>query len=199
MKLKKSEVESLLNSIDNLLEIKSYIRKIAPTYELTDPYDKKIIEKLQSLQEDLDPLFSEYLEGKKGFEPAELGGDQREKIIDVIENGNMALISSNSAKDILKHWGLDPRQLIVTGGPLFLEDYQKVNPNIPDPALEGIKKKCEGIMETIKNENWNDKDLYFIYETENRADSYTYEKIERLSNLIGKKVKVIKISSWDDF
>jgi hypothetical protein len=199
MKLKKSDVESLLKSIDNLLELKTYIRKIAPTYELTNPYDKQIIETLQSLQEELDPIFSEYLQGEEKFEVGIGGGNKKEKIVDVISSGNKALISSNSAKDILKEWGLDPRKLIVTGGPLFLEDYQKVNPDIPDHALEGIKKKCEGIMETIENENWEDKDLYFIYETENRADTYTYEKIGRISDLIGKRVKVIKISSWDDF
>lgn len=199
MKLRKTEIESILRSIDLLLEIKTNIRKIAPTYELTEPYNQKIAESLQALQKEVGPLFSKYLEGDSALISELFEKDKKETIIEVLSSGNMALISSNSAKNILKDWGIDPRKLFVTGGPLFLEDYQKVNPNIPDHALKGIKKKCEGIKDSIEKEDWTNKELYFIYETENIADTYTYEKIDRISNLIGKNVRIIKISSWDDF
>jgi hypothetical protein len=188
-----------LSSIDVLLDIKTTIRNITPIYEVTGFHKKHFIETLRSLQDNLGPLFSKYLEGEERFEFELTEENKKQKIIEVINSGNKALISSNSAKNILKDWGIDPRKLIVTGGPFFLEDYQKVNPNIPDHALKGIKKKCKGIMDSIKSENWEDKDLYFIYETENVADSYTYEKIDQISDLVGKEVKVIKIRSWDDF
>jgi len=199
MKLRKTEIESILRSIDLLLEIKTNIRKITPNYELTEPYDHEIAESLRALQKELKPIFSKYLEGRSALISDRSQGNKKDIIIEVLSSGNMALVSSNSAKNILKDWGIDPRKLIVTGGPLFLEDYQKVNPNIPDHALKGIEKKCEGIKDSIKEEDWINKELYFIYETENNADTYTYEKIDRISKLIGKNVKVIKIPSWDEF
>ncbi|TFG00431.1 MAG: DUF2100 domain-containing protein [Promethearchaeota archaeon] len=199
MKLTKKDIKAILSSIDILLDIKTYIRKISPLYELTDPYDKKIIKSLHTLQNELDPLFTTYLHNKE-ISISEFSEDnQKERIIDVLSEDNMALISSNSAKNILKDQGIDPRKLIVTGGPLFYEDYRKVNPNIPDHALKGIKKKCKGIMDSLEGRDWKNKDLYFIYEEENVADTYTFEKIDRLSDLIGKNIKIIKISSWDDF
>ncbi len=199
MKLNKRDIKGILSSIDLLLDMKTYIRSATPTYELTPPSNAEFLQLLQALQKSLTPLFSKYLQGGEVLESESPKKEQKEKVIDVMSKGNIALISSNSAKNILKEWGIDPRNLIVIGGPLFPEDYQKVNPTIPENALKGIQKKCKGVMDSIKGKNWDDKDLYFLYETENIADTYTYEKLDRVNDLIGKKVKVIKISSWDNF
>jgi hypothetical protein len=159
----------------------------------------EFISKLRSLKKNLDPLFSHYLHAEILIKEDEFIKIQREKIKNALMADNMAIISSNSAKKILKNMGIDPRKLIITGGPLFIEDYKKVNPQIPDNALKAIKKKCKNLIREIKNQDWNkNRDLYFIYEKGDLSDELTLEKLDRISDLIDKKVKVIKLDSWKE-
>jgi len=199
MKIKKPEIKSILTSIDDLVELKVLIRKIAPNYILNEELYNKFLSKLKSLKNNLDPLFSHYLHAEVLIKEEEFIKNQREKIKNALREDNMAIISSNSAKKILKNMGIDPRKLIITGGPLFFEDYKKVNPQIPHTALKGIKKKCKNLIQEIKNQSWNkNKDLYFIYEKGDLSDELTFEKLDRISDLINKKVKVIQLDSWKD-
>jgi hypothetical protein len=198
MKKKKNELQAIIGSIDTLIELKVLIRKITPHYEMGDKRKKKLLSLLGTLQNSLQPLFSQYLGTKMRIEEKEPIKIQRKRIKKVLGKDNMALISSNSAKKVLKDLGIDPRKLIITGGPLYFEDYKKVNPQIPDTALEGIKKKCENLFQEIKNHDWKNKDLYFICEKGDISDELTLEKIDRLSELINKKIKVIKIDDWKD-
>jgi hypothetical protein len=197
MKIKKADVNSLLKAIEYVVDIKMIIRQITPHYELNDLLEDKFVSSLQKLHNILNPIFSTYLpeEPLKGEKSREIG---RQRIQNALTKDNRFLLSSNSAKKVLKDLGADPRNIIVSGGPFFLEDYQKVNPNIPDHALVGIQKKCERLKEELSEETWRDKDLYFIYEQNDIADQLTLEKIDRISELIGREVKTIDIESWDD-
>jgi hypothetical protein len=173
------------------------IRQITPHYEINDLMKDKYISSLQKLHNRLNPIFSRYLpeeplKGEKFLEKS------RQRILNALAKDDRFLLSSNSAKKVLKDLGADPRNIIVSGGPFFLEDYQKVNPNIPDHALAGIQKKCERLKEELSEETWSDKDLYFIYEQNDIADQLTLEKIDRISKLIGRDVKTIDIKSWDE-
>ena len=120
-----------------------------------------------------------------------------ERVREILNQENIALISSNSSKKKLKSIGIDPRRLIVSGGPLFVEDYKILNPKIQKEALENIKKKCIHLINQIKGENWKDKDLVFFYEEGNATDELILEKSNKITELIGKKLKTFKIESWD--
>ncbi len=199
MKIKKSEIESILDSIDDLIELKVLIRKIAPNYKINEKVYQKFLSKLKTLKKNLDPLFSHYLNAENLNKREEFIKNQKEKIKKALSKDNIAIISSNSAKKILKNMGIDPRKLIITGGPLFFEDYKEVNPQIPDSALKGIKKKCNNLIQEIKNRNWNkNKNLYFLYEKGDLSDELTLKKLDRISDLINQKVKIIEINSWKD-
>lgn len=198
MKIRKEDVESLLKAIDNLIELKLIIRKTTPNYQLNESDKGKFISILKILSDKLKPIFSDYLKEKVLLEEKESIQNKRERIIKALSQANFFLISSNSAKKKLKDLGADPRNLLVSGGPFFSEDYQKVNPNIPDQALIAIKKKSERLKAELQNENWNEKNLYFIYEKDDIADKLTLEKIDRISDLIGKEVITIGIESWDE-
>jgi len=197
MKIKKEDVELLLEAIDDLVDLKIIIRKITPNYELNNIQKDEFISKLQHLYTSLHPIFSTYLKEESVLEQQGFIEEKREKIIKAFSRGNYLLVSSNSAKNNLKDLGADPRNIMVSGGPFFLEDYQKVDPNIPDHALEGIKKKCERVKEELKSKIWENNDLYFIYEKDDIADKLTLEKINQISDLIGKEVKTIGIKSWN--
>ncbi len=111
---------------------------------------------------------------------------------------DFALISSKSSKNKLKNIGIDPRQLIVTGGPLHFEDYKIINPNLTDKALKNIKSQCERIYAQIKSEDWSKKNLIFIYEKENPTDKSILNRLDELVNIIGKKIKTYKLNNWKE-
>ena len=101
-------------------------------------------------------------------------------------------------KKKLKNIGIDPRNIIVSGGPLFFKDYKIINPNLSEPALENIKKKCERLIKQLENEDWSKQNLIFIYEKENPTDELILSKLDRISNIIGKNLKTFELKSWKD-
>ncbi|MBD3193996.1 MAG: DUF2100 domain-containing protein [Candidatus Lokiarchaeota archaeon] len=201
MRLKKEEIDALLSSIEDLIDIKVLIRKTTPEYQFEGNNKIKLMEHLQSIQNKLIPVFSDHLNLEINESIEEKVEEKIKSIQKWVHNGNFLLVSSNSAKKKLKNLNIDPRQIIVSGGPVFYEDYQKVNPQIPDNALEGIKKKCEYLLNDIKQKDWSDNDLIFLYEKDDLSDTLTLEKIDRISNLLGNErgVKTIEITSWDKF
>ncbi|MFX1256449.1 MAG: DUF2100 domain-containing protein [Promethearchaeota archaeon] len=191
-KINFEEVKTLLSAIDDLIEIKLLIRKVAPNYDLNESLNNEFISLLKSLQKKLIPIFSKYI--KQDISTMRI----RKEIVDIMSSGNIALISSNSSKKKLKNIGIDPRVLIVSSGSLFFDDYKFINPPLPDNALQGIKKKCEGLIKRIKSEDWSEKDLIFFYERENPTDELILKRIDEISSIIGKKVKTFEITSWKD-
>jgi len=198
MKIKKDYVDNLLKTIDLLIDIKLIIRETTPNYNLDDRTKDEFLSLLKNIYDKLNPIFSNYLKKQILIDKEESFQEKKDKILDVFSEGNYLLVTSNSAKKILKDLGADPRNIIVSGGPFFLEDYKKVNPNIPIHALKGIEQKCKRLREEIKNENWIEKDLFFLHEKNAIADKLTLNKINLISELIGKEVKTIEIESWDN-
>ena len=94
--------------------------------------------------------------------------------------------------------GVDPRNLIISGGPLFSEDYLKINPNISENTFTGIKKKCNHLINQLKNRNWGQKHLVFLYEKNNIADNIIIKELPKISRLIGKQIKTYVLNSWKD-
>ena len=154
MKIKKDYVDNLLKTIDLLIDIKLIIRETTPNYNLDDRTKDEFLSLLKNIYDKLNPIFSNYLKKQILIDKEESFQEKKDKILDVFSEGNYLLVTSNSAKKILKDLGADPRNIIVSGGPFFLEDYKKVNPNIPIHALKGIEQKCKRLREEIKNENW---------------------------------------------
>jgi hypothetical protein len=196
--LSTEEVNSLLNALNPLIELKLLFRKSTPKYQLNDKMCEEFLTSLKNLKDLLNPVFSKYLAKKYLKQETESIEEKIKKITSLSETRDQVLVSSNSAKKILKALGIDPRDIIVSGGPLFFEDFKLINPNIPDKVLPSIKKKCERILEELKSIDWKNKELYFIYEKEDIGDSLILDKMNRVEDLINKEVKTIALSSWDD-
>jgi len=196
-KLYSEEVKALLAALDDLIDIKLLIRKIVPKYDLNEATYRSFLSNLKSLRQKLNPIFSAYLsdEDMKVMESSE---DLKNKILDLVKNNTIILISANSSKKKLKNIGIDPRNLIVSGGPLFVEDYKIINPNLSEKALENIKKKCERLINQLENEDWSKHNIIFIYEKENPTDILILNKLDRISNIIGTNLNVFELNSWKD-
>ena len=195
--LNSEEIKALLAAIDDLIDIKIIIREIVPNYNLSEAMYKNFLSKLESLQQKLKPVFSAYLntEDKSRFEDSE---DIKKKLLELVKNNMKILISANSSKKKLKSIGIDPRHIIVSGGPLVVDDYKIVNPNLSEKALENINKKCQSLIRQLKNENWSNYNLIFIHEKENITDTLILKKINIISNIIGKKVNTFELKAWNN-
>jgi len=193
--MKSEEVKAFIESLDDLIELKTLFRKTTPTYNLDKEMENTFLSLLKSLQQKLQPIFLTYLNDDVTETPDQ---NAKNNILELMNAGNYALISSNSSKKKLKAIGIDPRNLIVSGGPLLFEDYKIINPNLPEKAFPSIIKKVESLFRDIKKEDWTQKDLIYIYEAANPTDELILEKLEEVSKLIGKKVKTIKLSSWKE-
>jgi len=180
--------------LNDLLEIKVLIRKTAPKHELNEKLYTDFVSKLNSLKNNLEPIFSHYL---KEDITSKQSNELKQELINLLRV-NYALVSSNSAKKRLKAIGVDPRHLIVSGGPIKSEDYKIINPTLTNKALENIKRKCDTLLTQIKEESWNSKDLIFIYEKKNPTDKLILNQEEALSKLIGKKLRIIELDDWKD-
>lgn len=108
------------------------------------------------------------------------------------------MVSANSSKKILIKRGMDPRQIIVTGGPLFFEDYKIINPDIPEQALKGIQKKCDRILNELSSQDWKTHDLLFIYESDNKSDKLIIDKLDRLKDIVQTEIKLFEIPDWNE-
>lgn len=194
-KLNSEEVKALLAAIDDLIDIKLLIREIVPNYNLNEKTYKSFITKLESLHHKLKPIFSEYL-SDEDMMSIETSEDVKNIILDQAKNNMIVLISANSSKKKLKNLGVDPRNVIVSGGPLFIEDYKVINPNLSENALENIKKKCDRLITQLENEDWGKNNLIFIYEKKNPTDLLILNKLDRISNIIGKNLKTFGLDSW---
>ncbi|TFG27532.1 MAG: DUF2100 domain-containing protein [Promethearchaeota archaeon] len=189
------KVKAILAAIDDLIDIKLLIRDIAPNYHLSEKNYKEFISKIESLHNKLAPFFSEYLNDSESH--SKKSSENIENLIfDLIKSNKVVLISANASKKKLKNFGLDPRNLIVSGGPLFPEDYKMVNPNLSDSAFINIKKKCKRIVNELKNIDWSNKNLVFLYEKANPTDLLILDKIERISNIIGSSIETVELISW---
>lgn len=194
-KLNSEEVKALIAAIDDLIDIKLLIREIVPNYNLNEKTYKSFITKLESLHHKLKPIFSEYL-SDEDMMLLETSKDVKNIILDLAKNNMIVLISANSSKKKLKNLGVDPRNVIVSGGPLFIEDYKVINPNLSENALENIKKKCDRLIKQLENEDWSKNNLIFIYEKKNPTDILILNKLDRISNIIGKNLKTFGLDSW---
>ena len=192
------DVNSLLSSIDDLIDLKILIRRSVPRYELDEESHNKFILKLKSLQDKLTPIFSKYL--KQDFTVKSKKDDKNliELILNLNKKKNIFLVSANSGKKKLKTIGIDPRNIIVTGGPLLSEDYKIINPQLTENALSNIKKKCDTLKNEIEKRNWKESGLVFIYEDKNITDKLILEKINIISDIIGKNLETVVINLWRD-
>ena len=191
------EVKALLAAFDDLVDIKLLIRKIVPNYELDESLNEELISLLSNLNLKLHPLFIKYLKRDSTLETEDTKMVIKKAILNAISDNKVVLISANSSKKKLKNMCIDPRRLVVSGGPLFVEDYKVVNPNLPDKALPNLKKKCERVINELKHKKWAGNELIFLHEKENSTDKLILNKLEKISDVIKKEIKTIDVGSWN--
>ncbi len=196
--MESEEVKDLLSSINDLIDIKILIREIVPDYKLDESQKKKFLNLLNLIYAKLNPLFQKYLLIQTEFNQQVTTQSIKERLLSILNENTLALVSANSTKKKFKNIGIDPRIIIASGGPLFIEDYKEINPNLTENALQGLKKKCMRLIDQLKKEDWTKKKLYFIYDVNNATDKKILSRLNEISMTVGTSIDTIKIENWND-
>lgn len=193
-KINSEEVKTLTIAIDTLIEIKVLIRKLTPSYELDYESNKKLLDLLKVLYSMLQPIFNKYITSSSDIEANK---NELNDIIDIIKSNSLIIVSANSLKKKLKNYGVDPRQLIVTGGPLFIENYEKINLKISHEVFLNIKKKCENLVSQIKKLSKLNNEITFLYKKVNLTDQIILKELDELEKIVKKKIRRYEVKILD--
>ncbi|TFG15838.1 MAG: DUF2100 domain-containing protein [Promethearchaeota archaeon] len=196
LKINSQEVKAILESIDILLEIKCLIRSIVPGSELNETQMKLFNSSLNSLKSLLEPLFSKFLQTEV---IEKIKNEKFTELKKLMEKEGYILISASHSKKILKNLGFNPLKIIVSGGPLIIEDYLKINPNLSKKTLLGIERKTKNLMDKLKKIAREGSNIIFIYMTQNETDQIILEELNEIQKIIGKVISLFEISNWKIF
>ena len=190
-KLTSLEVNTILSALEDLLELKVLFRKIAPNYQFDELTKQNYLLTLSNLYNKIQPIFLKHL---PQIESNKLLLQKELQFLDEIKRkNNKILVSASSSKKLLKRLGFNPLNIIVSGGPLLDKNYKKINPNLSNQVLLGIKKRSQHTLNLLQN---NEEPLIFIYEIQNLSDEIILNELKNCTELVGKQIITYKVSSW---
>ncbi|MHA1727942.1 MAG: DUF2100 domain-containing protein [Promethearchaeota archaeon] len=214
--------KKLIDTTRDFLELKSYLRKYAPNFKIPNNESKNILEILEKAANFFLPTFLNLgiieesnfniknpskkvkFQGSPGSQDSSVNSQDNQPISNVSEllkktENKIILVSSNRARKKLKSIGINPQFIKSSNGPIFIEDYEKLNIHLKENAKKGIKKGLFTFIHGLKTALQEKKGIVFIYSSEERTDNINLKSIEKLKKKIDGDVKPIKIHSWDYF
>ncbi|MCP4762630.1 MAG: DUF2100 domain-containing protein [archaeon] len=208
----------ILEVINRLISLKSLTRRFAPEFQIPTEKSREILENLENVTKELFPILvnlgiidkenidiknpsnkiklQKYLPSNKtNIVGEDYFIEKGSELLQIAEN-KIILVSSNSSKKKLKSLGINPQYIKSSGGPFFIEDYQKLDKKLPDKAIEGIKKKLDNLMNQLKKVATESKEIIYIYSDEEITDIINMERIKKLKKIITEDLKLVRIKSW---
>jgi precorrin-4 methylase len=216
-KWSRERMEGLRSAIEDLMLLRASLRPYAPDFQQIEELESKQMNKLlKRSAKQLLPLFEELglcSEGsnspksivtnhKLDSKDASSVNTKKESIETGVEllqtiGENYLFIGSNSIKKQLKGLGVEPNKIIVAGGPVHVDDLKKLNPNIPDAALQGYQKKIDVVVKTLKDAFTTGKKVIFCMSPADENDQIIAGRLSDLEQKIGSKFEKILIKSWE--
>ena len=145
--------------MNDLLEAEEFIYSSRPSHRLEHASAEVFAGKIVAARNGMDEILSDFgVIDKKNSEE-----DVKEYSKDLL-----ILTTKNSFKKIITKLGVDPQRIVVAGVPLETEDMKILNPNIPETALEPIRKKIKHVINDIerKMEQFNLKNVVVLVEND---------------------------------
>ena len=214
----KAKAESIMQSIEDLMELRAIARRYAPDFEIKDPQDDRTMQKLlKRVGKHLIPLFEEQglcgqaatilpnsaqytknngqnqvLNSSMPNTVIESGLELMEKIGDAY-----IFVGSNSVKKKLKGLGIEPIKIIAAGGPVTVDDLKKVNPNIPEAGLQGYLKKLDNVYNELQAAAASGKPIYFAQGLDEETDQMIADRLGMIEEKINGPFLRLIVRSWD--
>jgi len=215
----KQKAEQIRTALEELLNVRSILRKYTPDYQIDNEIDNKELHRaLKKAAKFLVPIFEELglcvepptdinaLLGQTGTLNQKSGPKTESSTIKILETGieilnvvsdNYLFVGSNSAKKKLKGVGIDAIKIIVAGGPITLDEMKELNPSMPEPGLKSYEKKLENMREDLKRAFQSGKKVYFVFSAQDNTDKMILKRLSELEIITGGKFDPLPVKNWD--
>lgn len=136
-KIDSAVYEEILNKI---IKTEEFIYSSRPTHNLLQEDAEEFCSQLIDIRNKIDEILAEF---------GVLEKENVEEEVKRLSEKFIFLTSKGNFKKLLTRWGVEPQRIIVAGVPLEADDMRILNPNIPESALEPIKKKISHVKNDI--------------------------------------------------
>ncbi|MGQ9723133.1 MAG: DUF2100 domain-containing protein [Candidatus Jordarchaeum sp.] len=185
------DVDRINRVVDALISILCEVRFFAPGYNFDSTTEEKIRNLLINVRDFLSVLMEKFgLDQRREME--------RIKVKTVDLRGILFVVVSSSTRKRLLELGVDPRFVVVTGGPLNAIDVKSLNPSISDEALETVRKKVEGVWRDIEARTPEVERILVLVEEGNKGDLMVSERADEIQRKTGLRTLVKTFSSVQD-
>ncbi|MDZ4172618.1 MAG: DUF2100 domain-containing protein [Methanobacteriaceae archaeon] len=133
-------IELFDKTLKDLIEAEDFIYSSLPFHKLNLEESKLFTRKILDARENINEMLADFGVIEKPKSEEKISDLSRELLI---------ITTKNNFKKSLIKLGINVQQIVVAGVPLKAEDMKKINPKIPDTALNGISKKIEHVQNDI--------------------------------------------------
>lgn len=187
----REDIVRINSALDALVAILCEVRAFVPSYNFDSAAEEDIRKLLKTVQDALNVTM-----GKLGLEQPQERERIEFKTIDF--TGILFITVSSSTRRKLLDLGVDPKFVVVTGGPLNAMDVKSLNPSIPEEALETVRRKVEGVWRDIEKRVPEANKILVLAERDNKGDLMVSERSGEIQKRTGLKTFVKAFSSLQD-
>lgn len=158
-KLTSEHVKKVNDLLNVALGMKDILRQTSPNHILDAITEKHYVDLVKILERATETLYEGVIATRKsgsvdltiqnGVVPplpeSSIPFDEFQKRTENV----LFVVSSASNKNLLKKIGIPPSNIIETGGPLTLDDADKLRPDLPEQARTGITKHIEAFWQQV--------------------------------------------------
>ncbi len=177
------DIEGIRKAVDALITILCEIRSFAPGYELDSAAEERIRSLLRAVREALGGTMEKF-----GLQRLEEGGKSEVGRVDL--SGILFVVVSSSARKRLLDLGVEPRFVVVTGGPLNAVDMKALNPGISDEALEMVGRKVESVWREIESRAAEAERIVVLVEEGSEGGVMVSERADEIQRRTGVQTSV---------
>lgn len=127
--------------IDNIIDLEEFLYTSRPTHVLDEENARIFCDRIIAVRDKIDDILADF---------GVIDKIDVEDEIKSLSGEYLILTTKNSFKKALTKLAVNPQRIVVAGVPLQIEDMKEINPQIPDNALQSIKKKISHVKNDIE-------------------------------------------------
>lgn len=135
--------------IDNIIDLEEFLYASRPTHVLDEENARIFCDRIIAVRDKIDDILADF---------GVIDKIDVEDEIKSLSGEYLILTTKSSFKKALTKLAVNPQRIVVAGVPLQIEDMKEINPQIPDNALQSIKKK----ISHVKNDIERKKDQFAV-------------------------------------
>lgn len=165
--------------IDNIIDLEEFLYTSRPTHVLDEENARIFCDRIIAVRDKIDDILADF---------GVIDKIDVEDEIKSLSGEYLILTTKSSFKKALTKLAVNPQRIVVAGVPLQIEDMKEINPQIPDNALQSIKKKISHVKNDIirKMDQFDTQEMLVVVENDKSGEIMA----KRAENLYGARVMI---------